>query len=126
MSTDQYRAVLVRFVSRWPLLRIRADPTAMLHWPPHRTVFLSPGSLLDHLSENSALLNFRSAAAQVEAAYQGHEDDAAGNQKIVGHGAGEARRILQILTDPAGEQHRDDGEHAGDGEQHRTATAAHV
>jgi hypothetical protein len=40
------------------------------------------------------LLNFRSAAAQIKATDEGHENDATRYQEIVGHGTGEAGSVL--------------------------------
>src|ERR1700753_1409809 len=72
------------------------------------------------------LLDFRDAATQVETRHQSDEHDATGNKEIVGHGAGEAGRILQILPYPTRKEHGDDREHSCDGEQQGATTAAHV
>src|SRR3954470_14515748 len=77
-------------------------------------------------AEMKRSVNFGSAAAEMKPADECDDHDAAGNQEVVGHGAREARRIFQILSYPAGEQHSDDGEHAGDSEQHGAAPTAHI
>src|SRR5882757_6024735 len=99
-----------------------------------REMALCNRSLVERLRSNCAfrlcwdfaLVNFRSATAEIEAADQSHHHNAACNQEVVGHGAGESGGILQILAYPAGKQHSDDGEHACEYKEQRAATPAHV